>query len=119
MHASERRNRGVTMETYSKQLKEIFEGKFDLDFDLPVVFLDTHYNRSNPEELAAFSRESQKLWEVSLNRRPFPCLTRKDVQVSGIARKELRNFMSGLYSLISSAILRNIVLVVRVRKHAR
>ena len=30
VHAEERRSRGVTTETYAKQLKDIFESKFDL-----------------------------------------------------------------------------------------
>jgi len=80
VHDAERRSRGVTPATYAKQLKDVFRSKFDLDFDLPLVFLDTHYNRSNPEEKKAFDRESQKLWSVTLNRRPFLCLTRKDIQ---------------------------------------
>ena len=46
-------------------------------------------NRSNPEELSAFTRESDSLWKVTLDRRPFQCLTRKDVQVRNtISRKE-------------------------------
>ena len=51
-----------------------------MDFELPLVFLDTHYNKSNPEEAEAFKRESDKLWKVSMNKKPFECLTRKDVQ---------------------------------------
>jgi len=51
-----------------------------LDFELPVVFIDTHYNDSNSEEDEAFRRETAELWRVSLDRRPFECLTRKDVQ---------------------------------------
>ena len=80
VHDQERRSRGITPHSYAKQLKEIFEAKFDLDFELPLVYLDTHYNRSNPEEVENFERESKKLWSVTLNRRPFSCLTRKDVQ---------------------------------------
>ena len=53
-HADERRGRGVTMDNYAAQLKEIFESKFELDFGLPVVFIDTHFNASNAEELEAF-----------------------------------------------------------------
>ena len=53
---------------------------FDLDFDLPLVFIDTHYNISNPPELEAFTRESNKLYKETMNKRPFECLTRKDVQ---------------------------------------
>lgn len=44
------------MESYGGQLKKIFQDKFDLDFELPVVFLDTHYNKSNPAEDYAFKR---------------------------------------------------------------
>ncbi len=47
-------------------------------------------NRSNPEELSAFTRESDSLWKVTLDRRPFQCLTRKDVQVRNtISLKEV------------------------------
>ena len=80
VHVREREARRVTTETYSKQLKDIFESKFDLDFDLPVVFIDTHFNRSNAEEAAAYVRQTEELWKVSLNRRPFECLTRNQVQ---------------------------------------
>lgn len=44
------------------------------------MYIDTHYNKSNPEEAAAFKRESEKLWRISMNKKPFECLTRKDVQ---------------------------------------
>ena len=59
---------------------QVFQNKFDLDFELPLVFIDTHYNISNIEEADAYKRETDKLWKVSLNRKPFQCLTRKDVQ---------------------------------------
>ena len=42
----------------------------------------TLLQRSVPEELEAFSRESSKLWKVSLNKRPFVCLSRGEMQVS-------------------------------------
>ena len=45
IHVDERLSRGVNTTTYSKQLKAIFKNKFDLDFDLPLVFIDTHYNK--------------------------------------------------------------------------
>ena len=80
IHVEEREGRGVTTKTYSKQLKSIFINKFDLDFDIPLVFIDTHYNKSNPPELEAFQRESSKLYDITMNKKPFECLTRKDVQ---------------------------------------
>lgn len=61
---------------YADQLKEIFDQKFELGFEPPVVFIDTHYNKSNIEELTAFERETTKLWQISNNRKPFECLTR-------------------------------------------
>ena len=67
---------GITTETYRKQLTEIFEKKFDLDFNLPLVFLDTHFNKTNPEEKQAFDREAAKLWRVTRDKKPFQCLTR-------------------------------------------
>ncbi|XP_059095761.1 uncharacterized protein LOC131890438 [Tigriopus californicus] len=79
-HVEERLSRGVTMKNYAKQLREIFQNKFDLDFEIPVVFVDTHHNKSNPNEMDDFIRETEKLWKISLNKRPFECLTRKDVQ---------------------------------------
>jgi hypothetical protein len=66
----------VNEKNYGDQLREIFETKFELGFEPPVVFIDTHYNKSNPEELQAFERETEKLWRISLNRKPFECLTR-------------------------------------------
>ncbi len=66
----------MTEKNYADQLKEIFDTKFELGFEPPVVFIDTHYNKSNPEELAAFERETEKLWKTSVNRKPFECLTR-------------------------------------------
>ena len=60
-YEEERRARGVTMETYAKQLKNIFQNKFDLDFELQVVFVDTHYNKSNYEELMAFTQQVKKI----------------------------------------------------------
>lgn len=64
----DRLNRGVDEENYGGQLREIFGSKFELGFEPPVVFIDTHYNKSNPEEKLAFDRESEKLWRISLNR---------------------------------------------------
>ena len=79
-HAEERESRGVTTKTYGRQLRQVFQEKFDLDFQLPLVYIDTHYNKSNPEEEEAFKRESDKLWKISMNKKPFECLTRKAVQ---------------------------------------
>ena len=33
-----------------------------------------------PEELEAFTRETKKLWKESLNKRPFVCLSRGEMQ---------------------------------------
>ena len=65
---------------YKLNIFQVFQNKFDLDYELPLVFIDTHFNKSNPEEAEAFKRESDILWKVSMNKKPFQCLTRKDVQ---------------------------------------
>ena len=42
--------RRVTQEKYAKELTSIFENKFKLTPEsLPIVFIDSHYNRSVPE----------------------------------------------------------------------
>ena len=42
--------RRVTQKKYAKELTSIFESKFDLPKkSLPIVFIDSHYNRSIPE----------------------------------------------------------------------
>merc|ERR1712223_1642515 len=91
IHDEERRSVGVTPEKYSRQLSSLFENKFDLKRgSLPLVFIDTHYNRSNPEELSNFKIETEQLWTRTMDRRPFKCLTRKDVQEN--LKKEKQDF---------------------------
>jgi hypothetical protein len=80
----------VNEKNYGEQLQEIFSTKFELGFDPPVVFIDTHYNKSNPEELKAFERETEKLWKISLNRKPFECLTRYELSPSSNTRRRPR-----------------------------
>ena len=42
--------RRVTQRKYARELTSIFENKFDLPKkSLPIVFIDSHYNRSVPE----------------------------------------------------------------------
>ena len=65
---------------YAKELTSIFESKFDLDFKIPIVFVDSHFNQSVPQEAAAFKKETAKLWKTSLNKRPFQCLSRGEMQ---------------------------------------
>ena len=79
----------MTQAKYAKELTSIFESKFDLDFKIPIVFVDSHYNRSVPEEAAAFNKETSKLWKTSLNKRPFQCLSRGEMQAK--LREEKRD----------------------------
>lgn len=50
----DRLDRRVTQKKYGDELTEIFEKKFDLDFKIPIVFVDSHYNKSVPSELETF-----------------------------------------------------------------
>merc|ERR1719499_2119369 len=80
LHVQDREDRRVTQGKYARELTSIFEQKFNLDFKIPIVFVDSHYNRSVPEEVTAFHRETAKLWKTSLNKRPFQCLSRGEMQ---------------------------------------
>ena len=44
----------MTQKRYGEELTDIFEKKFDLKFKIPIVFIDSHYNKSVPEEYNAF-----------------------------------------------------------------
>jgi hypothetical protein len=44
----------VTQSKYAEELTGIFEEKFELNFKIPIVFIDSHYNSSVPEEMEAF-----------------------------------------------------------------
>ena len=76
LHVQDREDRRVTQGKYAREQTSIFEQKFNLDFKIPIVFVDSHYNRSVPEKVTAFHRETAKLWKCSLNKRPFQCLSR-------------------------------------------
>ena len=55
----------VTEESYRKDIQRIFKNKFNLNFDLPVVFLDSYYTRNNTEEVEFFERQVNDLRMVS------------------------------------------------------
>jgi len=82
-HVEEKRQESpsVTEESYRRDIQRIFRNKFNLNFDLPVVFLDSYYTRNNTEEVEFFGRQVNELMTESRNRRPFSCLTRAEVQV--------------------------------------
>ncbi len=44
----------MSQKRYGEELTDIFEKKFDLKFKIPIVFVDSHYNKSVPEEYNAF-----------------------------------------------------------------
>ncbi len=50
----DRKDRRVTQSKYAEELTGIFEEKFELNFKIPIVFIDSHYNSSVPEEMEAF-----------------------------------------------------------------
>ncbi|XP_023322043.1 uncharacterized protein LOC111696620 [Eurytemora carolleeae] len=58
LHVQDRLDRRVSQKKYGEELTKIFEEKFDLNFKIPIVFIDSHYNKSVPEELAAFKVSS-------------------------------------------------------------
>ena len=91
---------------YKLNIFQVFQNKFDLDYELPLVFIDTHFNKSNPEEAEAFKRESDILWKVSMNKKPFQCLTRKDVQDKLVSTNSLIEFSRLLCKWVSNLILK-------------
>jgi len=83
-HVEEREQErpSVTQESYTRDMQNIFRNKFNLNVDLPVVFLDAYYTRSNSEEVDFFDQEIRKLWREAIKRRSFRCKTRTEVQAT-------------------------------------
>ena len=65
-HVEEKRQESpsVTEESYRRDIQRIFRNKFNLNFDLPVVFLDSYYTRNNTEEVEFFGRQVNELMTV-------------------------------------------------------
>ena len=61
--------------------------------DLQAVFIDTYYNKKDPNELRAFNKNTNKLFEFANKSEPFAC---KDIKMALTEIRELNNSIEEL-----------------------
>ena len=69
---------------YHEQQNKLFREHLGVTFDLPAVFIDSHYKKDGGVEEGNFTQETQKLLDFSNKNKPFAC---KDVKA---VKTELR-----------------------------
>jgi len=69
---------------YRDQQNKLFREHLGVTFDLPAVFIDSHYKKDGGVEEGNFTKETQKLLDFSNSKMPFAC---KDVKA---VKTELR-----------------------------
>ena len=89
--AAERRNQSVPTITeafWTKEFNRKLRQEFILKRDLQAVFIDTYYNKKDPNELRAFNKNTNKLFEFANKSEPFAC---KDIKMALTEIRELNN----------------------------
>jgi len=59
---TERENRRINRRRYSEQVKSMLKNVLDTNVQIPVFFIDSHYNRNDPHQVKLFNKETSKLW---------------------------------------------------------
>jgi len=75
----ERADKRVTQKRYKTQLQKVFRQKLEIDFDIPVFFIDSHYRKNDVEEAKAYKKETKKLWTFLQNVSPWKAMTTADI----------------------------------------
>ena len=94
--AAERRNQSVPTITeafWTKEFNRKLRQEFSLKRDLQAVFIDTYYNKRDPNELRAFNKNTNKLFEFANKSEPFAC---KDIKMALTEIRELNNSIEEL-----------------------
>jgi len=105
LHEKQLNNMDVDEESLAKRWNVILKKDFHLESDLPAVFIDSHYNKTIPAEMANFSKYTDELYEFAKNKDAFEC---KDIKQAKTeihellekieAEKEKQRILTGLSS---------------------
>merc|ERR1719348_1311036 len=77
---TERGQNNVTEATYRKEIQEAFRSQVgELDTDIPVFFLDSHFTRTDETEKAFFEMQATDLIKVVNKMTSFECTKREDI----------------------------------------
>jgi len=75
-----RKERKVNKKRYAAHLSETVAAKVEIDFQLPVVFIDSHHETKEGKEVREFSRETSTLWRILQNSRPWESVTKPQLE---------------------------------------
>jgi len=84
-HASailRRKNLRLSERKYSKALSATLKAKLKIDFELPIFFIDSHYNSQDPDESHHFATETAKLWRHLESLKSWRSITKSDIEHS-------------------------------------
>lgn len=94
---AERRRNGsipaITETFWSQEFNRILRREYGLKRDLQALFIDTFYEQTSPQEVAAFNRNTQELLQFANSAKPFAC---KDIK---IALSEIRQLEKSIEDL--------------------
>jgi len=81
VHKNERLSEGVTEESYTKEIQQIFRKQIgSLNHDVPVVFLDSHFSRDDQTEVNFFYKQATSLYRAVSKMPTFECVKRADIK---------------------------------------
>ena len=67
---------------YSKNLATTLKTKLRIDLELPIFYIDSHYNIQDPAEKHHFEIETSKLWRHLESLETWKSLTKSDIEKS-------------------------------------
>lgn len=81
-------NPKITEKGWTSELNALFRDTFKVNVNIPSVFIDTYYDKSDPEENQEFKKNSQLLLDFASGRPAFEC---KDIQIAKTEITELKD----------------------------
>ena len=67
---------------FSEHLSQTLKNKLNIDFDLPIFYIDSHFNSRDENERRNFVIETHKLWSHMLTRSSWTSLTKSDIEAA-------------------------------------
>ena len=56
--------------------------KLKIDFELPIFFIDSHYNSTDTQEIHYYERETSRLWKKLDTFKAWKSITKSDIEDS-------------------------------------
>lgn len=86
---AERVARRINRKRYAEQVKSMLKNVLDTNVQIPVFFVDSHYNIEEPHEVKLFNKETSKLWAFLKDIRPWVSLppAKLKAQVKRVRRR--------------------------------